>query len=1299
MRGHRTSRASKAYGLVVVAMLVAAVLFVLVQMQLTRNMAHDHVNRAASRETRLAETFQQSLRDYVGEHIRPEMAKRAAPGEFIPEAMSTSYVARSVFDGVREEFPELVTRFASKNPRNPVNRATPAEERIIDYFEQHPDASSWSGVVRLGKTDEEHFVRAVPRRMSESCLQCHGRPEDAPASLIERYGATAGFGRKVGDLSIDMAAVPVSSAQASAEALTARHVMLVGGVCLFFLLGMGGLVYLHDRRQRAVTRQLEESHERLATTLHSIGEAVVSTDAEGRVAEMNAIAESMTGWTSVEANGKPLDSVLWIVSGRTGKPMISPATQALQTGQAVELANDTLLISRDGTQRQVAHSAAPMRDAAGELTGVVLVLRDVTQEYRHRAELCEAKERFDQLARLSRTITWEVDADGRYTYVSDVVEEVLGYRPDELVGKKHLWDAHPLESRDTFRSDALELFARSRPFEDLVAPMNTKGGETRWISTNGLPLFDDDGKLVGYRGTDTDITERRQARQRLRLLERAVQQSSSSVVITDRDGNIEFVNPGFERATGYSAKEALGQNPSVLRSGEQPSEFYEELWSTINSGRTWRGEFHNRRKDGSLFWETATISPMTNQQGEVTHFVAIKDDITRQKAAEDAIRENEAFQRALVEGIDAGILLVDPESHVIEQVNARAAEMFGAPAAEIVGTVCHCFVCPAERGKCPITDLQQTVANEERTMLRADGRTVPILKSVRRVTVRGEEKLLETFIDISERKRIETELAEQTTLLRTILDGIPDIVALQDLDHKVIAYNKAGYELVNETPESVNGRECFSLLGRTSPCEGCATSAAIARRQVVSTERFLPEIDRWIRATSIPVLNDAGEPKMVVEQLQDITEQKESRMRLTESVAALESVNKELERARIVAESATQAKSEFLANMSHEIRTPMTAILGFAEVLLGEEDIDRAPAARREALATIQRNGQYLLGLINDILDLSKIEAGKLEVERCQCSPVNVLAEVASLMRVRAASKNLPLEIQYAGPMPERIQSDPTRLRQILINLVGNAIKFTEEGSVRVVAQLVHGTDGLSRLRYDVIDTGIGMTQDQVAKLFQPFTQADSSTTRKFGGTGLGLTISKRLAEALGGDITVWSKPGSGSTFSVTIETGSLAETRLIDDACEAEVRVERRHSQQNAESASLDCSVLLAEDGPDNQRLIGFILKKAGARLTVVENGQLARDRALAAAEAGEPFNVVLMDMQMPVMDGYTATAELRAAGYNGPIIALTAHAMEGDRQKCLDAGCNDYAAKPIEREAFLATVARWAAHPVGIA
>jgi CheY-like chemotaxis protein len=397
-------------------------------------------------------------------------------------------------------------------------------------------------------------------------------------------------------------------------------------------------------------------------------------------------------------------------------------------------------------------------------------------------------------------------------------------------------------------------------------------------------------------------------------------------------------------------------------------------------------------------------------------------------------------------------------------------------------------------------------------------------------------------------------------------------------------------------------------------------------------------------------------------------------------------VDKLLREARDIADVANQAKSAFLAHMSHEIRTPIGIILGYVDAL----DNAATDEERSTYVDRLRKNAENLLELINDILDLSKVESGKIDIEHRRFKLVPFVSETVGSLRSRANAKATELSITWRDGVPETIDTDETRLRQVLINVLANAIKFTDQGSVSIDVALVPQANDRgerSMLQFLVKDTGCGIATASHKRIFDPFVQAESYTTRKHGGTGLGLSLSQRLAEALGGDVhLVRSELGAGSTFAVTIDPGDLAATTLINVV--GEFRPAKRINGRSASSSSAlsGMRVLLVEDAPDNQLIVKMFLTLRGASVDIANDGR----EGVAKAIQGD-YHLVLMDIQMPNLNGYDATAALRRQGYARPIVALTAHAMKGERERCLEVGFDDYLTKPIERDELTALVSKF--------
>jgi len=811
------------------------------------------------------------------------------------------------------------------------------------------------------------------------------------------------------------------------------------------------------------------------------------------------------------------------------------------------------------------------RDEIGRLA--LAFNRMMHEVHRQKESARQQKEFSENLLQNSSIATYVLDRRHRVIIWNKACEELTGMPASEVCGTDRAWSAFYPEQRpvladlvidqslgnigNLYRSCSASLLVTDGLCAEGWFPA-LKGRE-RFLCFDAAPIRNAQGEVVAAIESLRDITEHKQDEESLQKLSLAINQTPVTVMITDREGIIEYVNPNFSKVTGYLAEEAIGKNPNLLvKSGWHSKKFFSELWSTILSGKEWRGEMRNKRKNGELYWESASISPVKGPTGEISHFVAVKEDITERKKAEEALSRSDEKIRLLLESTAEAIFGTDLLGNCTF-VNPACARLLGYDSPDqLLGRNMHMLIHHS----------------------RPDGNPYPIHACPVCRVLWGEE----------------------------------------------------GVHHDDETFWRADG----SFFA----------------------------VEYW----SYPQLYD-GELVGGVVTFFDITERKRA--------------EEELRRASDAAKAATRAKSQFLANMSHEIRTPMNAALGMLYLLQQTELSEQ----QKNYLAKAQTASTVLLRVINDILDFSKIEAGKLELEEVPFSLASVLADLHAVATATLQGKPIELHMHSGRQVPELLVGDPVRLGQVLLNLASNAFKFTEKGKVEVEVQLLADRDGEVMLRFSVTDTGIGMAESQLSALFSAFTQADTSTTRRYGGTGLGLAISKQLVELMGGEISVASEEGEGSTFSFTGRFQRQSAAQAAAAASATALAAEKGVPPQENFSG---VRVLLVEDNTINQEVAKLILERSGMQVDLAGNGAEA---VSMVTESGIVYHAVLMDVHMPVMDGLEATRRIRLdpAQDRLPIIAMTASALSRERKLCMDAGMNDQVNKPIDVAQLFATLSRW--------
>jgi PAS domain S-box-containing protein len=1083
-----------------------------------------------------------------------------------------------------------------------------------------------------------------------------------------------------------------------------------------------------ERQVEARSRELSQSKENLRATLDSIGDAVIATDINGRITRMNPVALKLTGWPLEEALGQPLEQVFVIIHSQTRKQAHNPVKHVLKTGHTLELANHTALIARDGTERQIADSAAPIRDASGTVIGAVLVFRDVSKEYDARQQIKSANERFRQLAKQSRAITWEVDAKGLYTYVSSVITDVLGYTPRELVNKKHFYDLHPQQGREEFKKEAFDVFERKEPFLDTENPMQSKDGQVLWFSTNGIPKIGADGALLGYQGTDTDITARKLAEDALVKSEQrlALATQGTGMGIWDyqiQEGNLDWDEQMFE-LFGVSRKNFGGKFKDWARCvvPEALPKTLAVFENALKDEKDFDIEFPILTPDGSVKWLAGAAIVTRNSQGEPVRMVGINYDITERKQAQIALNESEARLRAITDSAQDAILMMDWQG-LVSYWNPAAQRIFGYSSEEALGRNLHDFIAPAryrEAYKRAFPHFASTGKGDavgktlELEALHKDGTEVFVELSLSAIHLQGRWHSVGIMRDIGTRKQAEEELLLQTSLQKMLMEisstyiSLPlnmvdteletsmghlgrfvdaDRVSLFDYDfEKQICINTHEWcakgidpridrlgaipfaKIADLVEAHQNGHTVYVKDVLDLPPEN--GTRTLMDMQDLKSIIAVPMMDgeNCLGFASFDFVFDRYQYSQAQQRLLSVFSQ------MLVNVQKRREMEAQIQESRAQAEAASAAKSQFLANMSHEIRTPMNGVIGMTGLLLDTELSEEQMRYAR----IVRDSAESLLNIINDILDFSKIEAKKLELEVLDFDLSGLLEDFAAPLAIRAQETGLEFLCSIDQDVPVLLQGDPGRLRQILTNLVGNAIKFTHKGEVAVRVSLAKTkepqdvkaqkeADDFVDLRFSVRDTGIGIPKEKADILFDKFTQADASTTRKYGGTGLGLAISKQLVELMGGRIDIASTPGKGSEFFFTVRLKKQPQGAVSDRLPQPDLT---------------GLKALVVDDNSTGRQILVRHLLSWGMQPHEAGGGFAALSALYEGLEENKPFSLVLIDMQMPGMDGETLGRVIRADKrlVGTGIILLTSSGTVGDAKKFAQLGFSGYLTKPVQ-------------------
>lgn len=1013
-------------------------------------------------------------------------------------------------------------------------------------------------------------------------------------------------------------------------------------------------------RERVRFAELEASQQLYKDSFERSNVGIAHTTEDGRWIRVNARFAEILGCRSEDLVGANIQDF----THPDDRAKDEELTRKVWYGELPASTVQQRFIRKDGMIAWVFLSATLTTARHGQPRSIIRSIKDITAWKQAEAALTESSVQLRLATEAAQLGVWEHDLHTGMTRGHDLFWGILGLPHPGSSGASHL--SRYLHEAD--RPIVLERFEKARQTgTDYVCEYRfiKTDGVTVWLETKGSPIRNEKGEVTRFVGVTRDITHWKLAQLDF---QRSVDVSPAMLWITEEAGPCTYFSLQWFSFTGQSRAEALGFGWLDAIHPDDREAVREGFMQANAQRKPFYMEYRLRTAPGPYRWVIAAGHRRFDADGVFLGYAGSVFDIHDRKEAQARLEETALQFKALANSIPQLAWMADAQGYIF-WYNDRWLKFTGSDLEAMKGDGWLKAHHPdhAERVLKKYCDcIQQGQVWEDTFPLRsAEGswrwflsRAIPIYNEAQEIV-----QWFGTNTDITELREFQNALLDSESRFRDLANSMPQLVWTSNSVGQVDYYNERAAEYEGFQRET-DGHWKWQPGLHPDDLEATvqAWNTAVAEKRLYTCEHRVRMKNGdycWHLSRALPVFQDNGEVKKWYGTATNIHEYK---------LAAVE-----LAKAKETAEDANKAKSRFLANMSHEIRSPMSSVLGYADLLLerGLSEADRTAYA-----ASIKASGGHLLAIIDDILDLSAVESGEFKIDRHAFTMIDLVDETVKSMEVLAQRKGLGLHVEFKSPVPGSIESDPVRFRQILLNLLSNAIKFTEKGRIRVSLSFQK-----DELILEVEDSGVGIEASKAHKLFQAFSQVDSSISRRFGGTGLGLHLSRRLAQALGGDLVLsWSIPGVGSCFVWSLKLGPV--TGPFIQSLQESKRIVTKISPQ-AMPAGGQYSVLLAEDSHDNQILIKIFLKKLGARVEIAGNGEEAIRLATSAH-----FDIILMDMMMPVMDGLEATRRLRSIGYRLPIVALTAHALKEEVEKSIAAGCDLHLTKPIQIDVLRRTI-----------